>query len=271
MAERRMFAKSVIDSDLFLDMPHSAQCLYFHLSMRADDDGFVAQPRSIMRMLGNCEDDMRLLISKQFLFLFDKGVVVIRHWKVHNYIRNDRYKPTIFQGEKSTLYEDKSRVYQCGIPDDNQVVDQLDTQVRLGKDRLGQSRLLEQAEAAGPGNRAVALFSSTIGELSPHQLQEITAYCGSMTEEVVVRAIETALDAGVPKWSYIRSILEDKKKRGVHCIEDWDKLQTAAGNHAQPRPGARPPAGSAGTAPLGELEQQALDNLMGRNGGIANA
>lgn len=270
MAERRMFAKSVIDSDLFLDMPQSAQCLYFHLAMRADDDGFVAQPRSIMRMLGNCEDDMRLLIAKQFLFLFDKGVVVIRHWKVHNYIRNDRYKPTIFQGEKATLYEDKSRVYQCGIPDDNQLVDQVDTQVRLGKDRLGQSRLGEQA-AAEPENRAVALFASTIGEPAPHQLQEVTEYCAEMTDEVVVRAIQTALDAGVPKWSYVRSILEDKKKRGVHCIEDWDKLQTAASNHSQPSHSTRPPAGSAGTAPLGDFEKQFLANLMGRNGGAANA
>ena len=86
MAERRMFSKSIIDSDLFLDMPATTQMLYFHLAMRADDDGFINDPKRIMRMIGASDDDMRILIAKQFVILFDSGIVVIKHWRIHNYI-----------------------------------------------------------------------------------------------------------------------------------------------------------------------------------------
>ena len=97
MAERRMFAKTIIDSDAFLDMPLSAQALYFHLSMRADDDGFINNPKKIQRVIGGSDDDLKLLIAKRFLLPFESGVVVIKHWKIHNFIRTDRYKPTVYQ------------------------------------------------------------------------------------------------------------------------------------------------------------------------------
>ena len=132
MAERRMFAKSIIDSDLFLDMPQSTQNLYFHLSLRADDDGFVGNPKKITRMINCSEDDMKILIAKQFLIPFESGVVVIKHWKIHNYIRNDRYKPTIYTDEKRILIEKESKEYAIGIP----TVNQTDTQYRIGKDSL---------------------------------------------------------------------------------------------------------------------------------------
>lgn len=103
MAERRMFAKSIIDSDFFLDMPQSTQLLYFHLSMRADDDGFINNPKSIMRNVKCNEDDLKLLAAKQFIIPFESGVVVIKHWRIHNYIKSDRYKSTIYQEEKSCL------------------------------------------------------------------------------------------------------------------------------------------------------------------------
>ena len=103
MAERRMFAKTIIDSDSFLDMPLSAQCLYFHLSMRADDDGFINNPKKIQRMIGANDDDTKLLIAKSFIIPFDTGVVVIKHWRLHNYIQKDRYKPTMYEGEKEQL------------------------------------------------------------------------------------------------------------------------------------------------------------------------
>lgn len=90
MAERRMFAKTIVDSDSFLDMPMSSQCLYFHLSMRADDEGFINNPKKIQRMIGASEDDLKLLIAKSFLISFDTGVVVVKHWKIHNYIQSDR-------------------------------------------------------------------------------------------------------------------------------------------------------------------------------------
>ena len=131
MAERRMFAKTIIDSDAFLDMPLSAQALYFHLSMRADDDGFINNPRKIQRMIGCGGDDLKLLIAKNFVLLFDSGVVVIKHWRIHNYIRNDRYKETVYQEEKSLLTEKENKAYTLGIPNGSQ----MDTQVRIGKDR----------------------------------------------------------------------------------------------------------------------------------------
>lgn len=136
MAERRMFSKTIIDSDMFLDMPTSSRLLYFDLSMRADDDGFVNSPKKIIRMTGASQDDLKLLIAKSFIIPFESGVVVIKHWKIHNYIRNDRYKPTICQEEKAMLKENVSKEYVLddGIP----LVDQTETQDRLDKDRLEQ-------------------------------------------------------------------------------------------------------------------------------------
>ena len=94
MADKRMMSKSVIDTDVFLDMPASTQCLYFHLLLRADDDGFLKNAKTIMRTVGASQDDMKLLIAKQYLILFDSGTIVIKHWRIHNYIKKDRYKPT---------------------------------------------------------------------------------------------------------------------------------------------------------------------------------
>lgn len=146
MAERRMFAKTIIDSDAFLDMPLTTQALYFHLSMRADDDGFVNNPKKIQRMVGASDDDAKLLIAKQFIIPFESGVVVIRHWKIHNYIKNDRYKPSVCTDEKAQLTLTSSGIYevepgciQTGSrlePNCIQSGSNSDTQDRLGKDRL---------------------------------------------------------------------------------------------------------------------------------------
>lgn len=103
MAERRMFAKTIIDSDAFLDMPLSTQSLYFHLSMRGDDDGFINNPKKIQRMIGASDDDLKLLITKNFIIPFESGIVVIKHWKIHNYIRGDRKKDTVYPEEMSML------------------------------------------------------------------------------------------------------------------------------------------------------------------------
>ena len=160
MAERRMFAKTIIDSDAFIDMPLSTQALYFHLSMRADDDGFINNARKIQRMIGASDDDMKVLWMKRFIIPFDSGVVVIKHWKIHNYIRNDRYKPTVYAEEKAMLTSKENGAYTeadtIGIPSDNQVVYQMDTQVRVGKDSLvkdslGQGSVVEdKADTSTP-------------------------------------------------------------------------------------------------------------------------
>ena len=171
MAERRMFAKTIIDSDPFLDMPLSTQALYFHLSMRADDDGFINNPKKIQRMIGASDDDLRVLVMKRFILPFDSGVVVIKHWKIHNYIRNDRYKETVYQEEKALLELKENGAYTelspLGIPDGNQAVDQVETQVRLGKDSIGKVSVGKESieDEASPDSRSKRFVPPTVDEV----------------------------------------------------------------------------------------------------------
>lgn len=132
MAKRRMFSQQITDSDSFLDMPLSAQALYFHLGMNADDDGFVNSPKRIQRVIGANEDDLKLLIAKKFVLSFDSGVVVIKHWKMNNYIPKDRYTPTVYTEEKAQLSEKSNRAYTFCMQD----VYKLDTQNRLDKNSI---------------------------------------------------------------------------------------------------------------------------------------
>jgi hypothetical protein len=156
MAERRMFAKTIIDSDAFIDMPLSAQALYFHLSMRADDDGFINNPKKIQRMIGASDDDCKLLVMKRFIITFESGVIVIKHWKIHNYIQKDRYKPTLYQEEKSLISEKDNKAYTECIQD----VYSLETQVRLelGKD----SQEIEKEERDKTDYKGIAALYNSI-------------------------------------------------------------------------------------------------------------
>lgn len=151
MANKRMFSLDIVDSDAFVGMPLSTQALYFHLSMRADDDGFVKNPRRIQRDIGSNEDDMKVLIAKRFILPFDSGIVVIKHWKINNNIRSDRYKPTTYIEEKSMLAIKDNGAYteaeNLGIPSDNQVGDNWLSQVSIGKSRLDKVSLVEGSVA----------------------------------------------------------------------------------------------------------------------------
>ena len=168
MAERRMFAKTIIDSDAFLDMPLSTQALYFHLSMRADDDGFINNPKKIQRMVGCADDDLRVLIAKNFIIPFDSGIVVIKHWRIHNYLRSDRYKETVYKDEKAMLTVKENNAYTLtgqvgipsGIPTGIPSGYQMDTQVRLGQDRLGKDSKEEKRK-----------------RFTPPTVDEVSAYC----------------------------------------------------------------------------------------------
>jgi hypothetical protein len=141
-----MFAKTIIDSDEFLEMPLSAQALYFHLGMRADDDGFLNNARKILGIIRASDDDLKILIAKRFLIVFEGGIVVIKHWLMHNLIRQDRYKGTVYSDEKALLSVKGNGAYTIsGIPNDNQVATRL-TQVRLGKGSIGKERE-EKSEA----------------------------------------------------------------------------------------------------------------------------
>lgn len=112
MAQKRMFDKIITNDDNFLEMPNSTQALYFHLSMNADDDGFVNNWKSIMKITGTKEDDLKILISKSYLIPFDSGIIVIKHWRINNYLRGDRYRPTQFQKEFNMLENHENKAYQ---------------------------------------------------------------------------------------------------------------------------------------------------------------
>lgn len=118
MANKRMFSMTIVDSDAFLDMPLSTQCLYFHLNMRADDDGFIGNPKKIMRIIGSSDDDLKLLIAKRFVLTFEDGVIVIKHWRIHNCISRNRYQETqyIDQKNKLLLTDNKSYSLSHGAP-----------------------------------------------------------------------------------------------------------------------------------------------------------
>ena len=136
MAQRRMFSLKVIDTDEFLDMPTSSRLLYYDLSMRADDDGFVSAPKKVLRMTGASIDDLKILTSKGFLIPFESGVCVIKHWRIHNYIQKDRYTQTMYKEEFSKLKTAENGDYELLDTKCIQVGHEMDTQVRLGKDRL---------------------------------------------------------------------------------------------------------------------------------------
>lgn len=193
MAERRMFAKTIIDSDAFLDMPLSSQALYFHLSMRADDDGFVNNPKKIQRVIGAADDDLKLLAAKRFVIPFETGVCVIKHWRIHNFIRSDRYKETVYQEEKSQLITKDNKAYTLRqddeiptLPDPGMTVgipavSNRDTQVRLGKDRLelGKDSIdcLPEGETPPdpilpPGSYSLVVISITLNDKTEYPITE---------------------------------------------------------------------------------------------------
>jgi len=142
MAQRRMFSLQIVDSDAFLDMPTSTQSLYFHLAMRADDDGFVGNPKKIIRGTNASDDDFKILLAKRFVLSFESGVIVIKHWKMHNYIQKDRYNETQYLEEKSKLQTKENGAYTECI----QGVHKTDTQVRIGKVRIGKVNTTANAE-----------------------------------------------------------------------------------------------------------------------------
>lgn len=134
-ANKRMFTMHIADSDAFLDMPLSAQALYFHLNMRADDDGFLGNSKRIQRMVGASDDDLKLLIGKKFLLAFENGVIAIKHWRMNNTIQSDRYTPTVYQEEMSMLVlkENKSYTFNDDFSMETKCIQNVST--NIDKDR----------------------------------------------------------------------------------------------------------------------------------------
>lgn len=173
MAEKRMFSKQIIDSDAFLDMPLSTQCLYFHLSMRADDDGFIGNHNRIMRTIGANKNDLDILIAKSFILTFESGVIVIKHWRINNYLRADRYKPTLYSDEKSMISVKENQAYtydlNLGIPDGIPVVD-------ADKNRLDKSSIDKKREDN--------LLEKTTSRFIPPSLSVVSNYCKERDNEI---------------------------------------------------------------------------------------
>lgn len=137
-----MFSLDIVDTDAFLDMPQTSQLLYFHLAMRADDEGFIGNPKRIMRMIGAGDDDIKVLITKKFIIPFESGVCVIKHWLIHNTIRMDRFHSTNYTEEKNNLILKDNKAYKLiEITDGCQVVAKLATQVKLSKDNISKDKI----------------------------------------------------------------------------------------------------------------------------------
>ena len=160
MAEKRMFTQKIIDSDAFLDMPLSTQSLYFHLNMRADDDGFINNPKRIQRTIGASDDDLKLLIAKRFVICFENGVIVIKHWRMHNTLRKDRYNPTQYQEQFALLdvkdnnaYTEKpvNQLATTWQPDGNQLEPQYSID-KISRDKVSlvEGIIVESDDSAPP-------------------------------------------------------------------------------------------------------------------------
>ena len=172
MAERRMFTKRITESDAFLDMPSSTQMLYFHFSMNADDDGFVNNPKKIQKMCGASDDDFKLLIAKSFIILFDSGIIVIKHWKMHNYIQADRYRPTDYVEEKSMLGIKSNKAYTLDVS-------KMDTECihngYIGKDSIGKVSI--DKNSIDKDSKGESVRGEKAKHFYPPTLDEVKQYC----------------------------------------------------------------------------------------------
>ena len=225
MAERRMFAKTIVTSDAFLDMPASTRCLYFLLGMVADDDGFVNNPKSIMRQAGATADDLNLLIAKRFILTFQSGVVVIKHWCIHNTIQKDRYKETKYLEEKNQLMLDGNKAYTEAVsdvyPECIQDVSRPEPQVRLGEVNLSKSSIGEDIEEAEPPTRAKRFVPPTV--------DQVREYCEERGNSVnPQRFVDYYSSNG---WMVGKNKMKDWKA----AVRTWEQKEKSYGRPAAPK------------------------------------
>ena len=215
MAQRRMFSRKITETDRFLEMPLSSQALYFHLNMGADDEGFIDKAKTIQRTIGASDDDMKLLIAKGFLIPFDSGVVVIRHWRIHNYIRSDRFQSTLHQDEKTQLEYDHSKTAMLK-PLENVIpnVYQMDTQDMVGEVSLDEVSLDE--------------VSLTTYPKEPDNIpyKEIIDYLNSKTGKKYRDNVQKNKSLIKARWSEGYR-LEDFKQVIDNMVKDWSGTKYA--------------------------------------------
>ena len=242
MAVKRMFSIDVTETDSFLEMPLTAQALYFHLGMRGDDDGFVSNPRSIMRVTGCSEGDLAMLAEAGYIISFRSGVIVISDWKVNNNLRNDRYKPTTFQSERSMLSETANKRYILngaptgnqmdtnGIPSDNQMTPQPNVTQRNQTQRSSSGN--DTAAAADPRTDSglaeiVQHFQDVIGIFPRSALDKLQRYCDSIPAEVICKAFDEAAESGHRSWKYANGVLKSWQADGVRTLGDVEARRKA--------------------------------------------
>ncbi|HEN4473268.1 TPA: DnaD domain protein [Streptococcus agalactiae] len=207
MAQKRMFSNIITDTDRFLDMPASSQNLYFHLNMHADDDGFVDSPKRIMRNVGAGNDDMNVLLSKKFVLKFDSGLILIKDWKIHNVIRKDMYKPTVYTEEKSQIIVDDTKSYQFR----NEYV----PQNRLDKNRLDKNRLDKDREET-----IFHFVENEFGRLlSPMEIETIRTMIKENNHDLIKEAIKRTKLQGKTNLNYVRGILRNWRDDNITTIE----------------------------------------------------
>jgi len=230
MAEKRMFAKTIIDSDAFLDMSLSTQALYFHLSMRADDDGFINNPRKIQRMIGAGDDELKMLIAKKFIIPFESGVCVIKHWRIHNYIQKDRYKETVYKDEKAHLMLKENKSYKYVDTPCIQNVSSSETQIRLDKTREDKNRLEENRLEIEENKDVCRQLSSAwtnngYGTLNKTLLDKLLADVEIYSLEWLIKAIEIGNQRSKRTYSYLKGILENWKTEGMKNEKGKSEIQ----------------------------------------------
>lgn len=223
MADKRMFSLKIVDSDLFLDMPLSSQCLYFHLSMRADDDGFVNNPKKIIKIIGANEDDLKILIAKGFVIVFEQGIIVITHWKINNFIRKDRYKPTLYENEVQSLSQTKNGMYvkESGC----HLVDQ---RLTSGQPSIDKGRV---ESSPSPNSKKYGEYQNII--LTDEQYKALQEKLQSHTDTMIEKLSRYIKSTGKTYQDHYVTILnwyeQDKdklsqKKNGkIPTFEDYDK------------------------------------------------
>lgn len=234
MANKRMFSIDVTETDTFLEMPLTAQALYFHLAMRGDDDGFVSNPRSIMRVTGCNENDLKTLAESGYIITFRSGVIVISDWKVNNYLRGDRYKPTTFQSELSMLTETANKRYvlesdnqrsTVGIPNSNQ----METQYSIEKNRVVVDTVTTAAGSRTDSDLAeiVQHFQEVIGVFPRSALDKLQRWREVYPVEIIRAAIDEAAENNVRKWRYVDGVLKGWQADGVHTPGDVEARREA--------------------------------------------
>ena len=226
MAQRRMFSKKITDTDKFLEMPLSTQALYFHLNMGADDDGFVDRPKTIQRTVGASDDDLKILLAKNFIISSDTGIVVIKDWRIHNYIRKDTYQPTIYQAEKLAL---EPQMAQLPKPSTSRP-----RKVDAGKDREGKDREDKDNISASSDVNIVKLFQDEFRRmLSGFEIEEINHLAAENNQELVIEALKLAIQNGKPNIKYISGILRNWENANVTTVEQARNISKASKKQRQ--------------------------------------